>query len=94
MSHLVDPTVIEGIVGAERQQSVHMGRAVSAEQNVYVLHSADCLATGADMRACEFSVALDLGIDRRAWAGSEDKPVQLAIHHDRLVPHAPAGGAQ
>lgn len=86
MSDLVSPDAIEEIVGAKRLSSVHLGRAVSAEQKVYVLHSQRCRDSGADLRACDFSLALDRGIEPSSWAGMEDVPVALGIWHRRLVP--------
>lgn len=86
MAEVVPPADIEAIVGVPRHPSEHWGRAVSAEQTVYVMHSRWCKATVADLRDCPFSVALDKGIDLGDWAGREDEPVQLAIVHGRLVP--------
>ena len=59
MSKLVPASKIEGIVGARRHPTNHQGRAVSAEQTVYVLHSKECLDSGIDLRRCPFSVAMD-----------------------------------
>lgn len=87
MTELVPPTEIEGIVGAKRHPRVHIGRAVSAEQTVYILHSQRCLDIFADLRKCRFSLALDRGIDAGgAWAGQQDKAVFLGVWDGRLVP--------
>jgi hypothetical protein len=86
MSDLVSPTDIERIVGAERRTFLHVGRAVSSEQTVYILHSKGCLDSGIDLRECRFSTALDEGIDLELWANFEDVPVVLRIRDDRLVP--------
>ncbi|MCZ2837159.1 hypothetical protein [Modestobacter sp. VKM Ac-2985] len=92
MSDLVPALEIEEIVGVDRHPTEHWGRAVSAEQTVYILHSEACLASGVDLRDCEFSVALDSGIDMRDWSKREDQPVQLGIDADGwLVPEAGAG---
>lgn len=86
MSDLVDENKIIEIVGSPRHESTHLGRAVSVEQTVYVLHSNECKASGIDLRDCEYSLALDNGIDVDLWAGSEDRAVELAIAGDRLIP--------
>lgn len=88
MSRLEAADKIEGLVGAKRHDSLHLARAVSAEQRVYILHSAECAASGIDLRKCEFSVALDWGIDIVVWKGLEDQVVALAIdaHWGDLLP--------
>lgn len=83
MSDLVDRDDIERIVGAERHLSEHYGRAVSAVQTVYVLHSVECLDSGRDLRACVFSRALDRGINPDEW--TQDQAVRLTIIDGRLV---------
>lgn len=89
VADLVDPDEIEQIVGARRHPHQHLGRAVSAEQTVYVLHSQRCKDSGIDLRECEWSWALDNGIDLADWKGYEDRAVVLAIIHDRLFPVVP-----
>ena len=87
MSRLEPGDKIEAIVGAKRHPTYHLGRAVSAEQRVYVLHSAECAASGIDLRDCQYSEALDLGIDLDVWGDCEDRPVRLLIdpeHYDLL----------
>ena len=79
MSDLVPTEDIERIVGASRRQKMHIGRAVSSEQTVYILHSKECLHSGIDLRDCVFQVALNRGIDMDLWSGHEDCPVELAI---------------
>lgn len=79
MSRVEAADRIEGIVGAHRHDSLHIGRAVSAEQRVYVLHSRECAARGIDLRQCEFSIALDEGIDLSLWEDYQDRPVELGI---------------
>lgn len=86
MSAIVDPERIEGLVGAKRHPTRHLGRAVSAEQTVYVLHSALCKAKGDDLRDCSYSRALDLGIVPSRWEGREDRAVVLGLDRDGLVP--------
>lgn len=81
MSNLVPAEDIEKIVGQQRHNRVHYGRAVTAEQTLYVLHSHECLESGIDMRDCEYSTALDHGIDAAQWAGFEDEAVVLYIDH-------------
>lgn len=88
MSNIVPAHAIEEIVGAERRQTQHLGRAVSVEEKAYILHSRDCLYSGVDLRLCPFSLALDkFGIDLDgAWCGQEDQTVVLDIVDDELVP--------
>lgn len=96
MSDHVDADKIEQIVGLPRHQHMHFARAVSVEQRVYVLHSAVCRASTPDLRDCEYSVALDRGIDKKLWRHWWDVPVFAGIHHRRLVPigeWTPAGRA-
>jgi hypothetical protein len=91
VADLVDPQSIEAIVGVERHATEHYGRAVSGEQEVYVLHSQACRETTPDLRDCAFSVALDRGIEHHvpwsSWRRLLDRPVLLHIRHDGwLVP--------
>ncbi|MCC8930813.1 hypothetical protein [Rhodococcus sp. I2R] len=87
MSEIVSADQIEQIVGAPRTRNLHYGRAVSAEQRVYILHSRRCVDSGIDLRECPYSVALDRGIDiDQWWAGNEDVPVVLGIRGPHLVP--------
>lgn len=80
MTELINPAAIERIVGVHRHATEHLGRAVSAEQRVYILHSAACAAATPDLRDCEYSTTLHLhGIDRSEWVGFEDRPVRLTI---------------
>lgn len=90
MSELVPADKIEQIVGARRHPHQHLGRAVSAEQTVYVLHSQQCKDSGIDLRDCEWSLALDRGIDLDDWKDHEDRPVELATCDRRLFPTTPA----
>ena len=73
---------IEAIVGIQRHATQHYGRAVSAEERFYILHSGECFGTLVDLRQCEFSRALDRGIHPPHWP--MDEPVRLAIHQGRL----------
>lgn len=75
---------IEAIVGAKRDAVLHIGRAVSAEQRVYILHSVACVATGRDLRNCEYSEALDDGIDLEIWGPLQDRPVIVDIDEEVL----------
>jgi hypothetical protein len=86
MSEIVPSDQIEQIVGAQRHRSVHLGRAVSSEQTVYILHSVECRASGIDLRECKFSIALDNDIDLTVWAAYLDRPVLLMIWDGFLVP--------
>lgn len=86
MAELVPIDYIERIVGIKRDQRRHRGRAVSAEQVVYILHSQECLDSGIDLRDCPFSVALDRGINEYDWDGLEDTTVSLRVRDGWLVP--------
>jgi len=86
LTDIVPSDGIEKIVGVPRHHRGHYGRAVSAEQTVYILHSQRCLDTVDDLRNCRFSRALDGGIDREDWDGHEDEAVPLGIWAERLVP--------
>lgn len=86
MSDLVPAADIERIVGIARHRRAHMGRAVSAEQTVYILHSQACLDSGIDLRECRFSTALDRGIRPTDWEDRQDMPVALGVWNDRLIP--------
>lgn len=76
------------VVGVPRHAEWHMAKAVSAEQRVYILHSEACIASGIDLRECEFSMALDLGIDADQWSGWEDVavPVTIDVDAEDLIP--------
>ena len=66
---------------------LHIGRAVTAEQTVYILHSERCRARTKDLRECAFSIALDGGITEADWGGREDIPVVLGVTLDGdLIP--------
>jgi len=90
MTDLVDPTEIETILGIARHETDHYGRAVSAEQQVYVLHSAECRNAGGDLRECPYSIALDKGIEHfypwTSWRRLQDQPVRLEISRGYLLP--------
>ena len=86
MTDRVPTDQIELIVGARRRKRAHLARAVSAEKNVYILHSEECTRRHPDLRLCAFSLALDLGIELDDWAPALDKPVEVGIWHRRLIP--------
>ena len=89
MTNLVPAAEIESKVGHRRHATDHLGRAVSAEQVVYILHSKRCLESGIDLRECDFSVALDRGIALNRWESFQDRPgVKLAVERGRLIPDA------
>lgn len=90
MTDLVPADEIEQIVGARRHSHQHLGRAVSAAQKIYILHSEQCRDSGIDLRECPYSIALDRGIDLDWWHKHQDRAVVLAPYHERLVPVVPA----
>ena len=79
MSDLVSAETIESIVGIKRHATDHLGRAVSGTEIFYILHSQHCVESHRDLRDCEYSLALDNGIDPDEWANFEDQVVRLAI---------------
>ena len=93
MSRLESTETILAVVGVERHASLHIGRAVSADQRVYILHSEKCLATEHDLRNCKFSIALDAGIRMELWAHRQDVPVLLGVDPVRgdLIPFSRIG---
>ena len=88
---------IERIVGAPRHETRHLARAVSAEEQVYVMHSRECIvqvtSRGSDLRVCPFSHGLERGIDMDVWGGWQDRAVEVWISagSERLVPVRLAG---
>lgn len=87
MAELVDPTKIEAIVGTKRHWALHMGRWVTSENMVYILHSARCIEVYADLRTCPFSRALDAGCDPDEWDDWRDQPVALGMATGTLAPY-------
>jgi len=88
VSDIVPTDEIEDIVGAERHEWAHLGRAVSGEQRVYILHSKRCIDVVGDLRDCAWSEALNKGIVFSEWGDWEDQPVWLWIVAGRLLPKA------
>lgn len=88
MSELVDPAEIERIVGVLRHPTKHWARAVSEEQTVYILHSQECKDTQDDLRDCQFSIALEAGLEDvwKYWEDLQDTPVAVRIWYGYLVP--------
>lgn len=82
MSNLVDPSSIERIVGLNRHPTVHLGRVVTAEDTVYIMHSEACVVDTPDLRDCPYSIALDKGVDVDRW--DRDVPAVLWIKDGRL----------
>lgn len=87
MTKIVPAEQIEQIVGCPRHPRLHLARAVSDEQTVYILHSQLCLGIHQDLRNCLFSRALDRGIELEVWAGYQDRPVGVWVDGScKLVP--------
>ena len=90
----MDQREIERIVGARRRPHTHIGQLVTAEDTVYILHSADCLTKHPDLRDCPYSRALDLSCGEHwripdLWGATRDVPVTLATYRGLLVPANP-----
>lgn len=94
MSDLVDPTEIEHRVGRRRHTTLHYGRADYETSQVYVLHSEECRSSTPDLRDCEYSIALDRGIEAfypwLFWSTRQDQTVPLTIGKGWLIPDLPA----
>ncbi len=86
MTEVVEPDVIEKVVGVPRSERAHWAKAVSADKKVYLLHSRFCLEVTKDLRLCPYSRALDNGIDIREWI--EDVPLLVEVHDGHLSPAA------
>lgn len=76
--NIVSAEDIEEIVGAKRFKNLHIARAVSSEQTVYILHSQRCFDSTGDLRDCVYSQALSWGIDTEVWSDFEDRPVVVS----------------
>ncbi|GAA3962880.1 hypothetical protein [Gordonia caeni] len=71
----------------KRHPTKHIGRVVTDEQAVYIMHPESCLRFHDDLRECRYSRALDNGIDVDEWRGHEDRPVVLsALAAVRIYP--------
>lgn len=87
MSDIVSSDEIEQIVGAYRDRTLHIGRVVTSEDRVYILHSVECRQAHPDLRECAMSRALDLGVDLDDWRDATDRPMVLGLSdRARLVP--------
>ena len=85
MSTLVDPGEIETIVGARRHSVKHLGRLITETRTVYVLHSHLCRNTGRDLRECEFSIAMDEGVDWTLFTEQLDRPIIMGVDSRGLL---------
>ena len=74
--------MIEEIVGVPRDPVDHIARAVDSEEVVYVLHAVDC----EDIYTCEYTEALDRGIDLNIWQHYADTPIAVEIVDGWLTP--------
>ena len=77
MTERVPSWEVEGIVGAKRHETLHLGRMDTYTGKVYILHPHWCLGQTLDLRSCWFSQALDRGINPEEWRGYENQPVVL-----------------
>lgn len=83
MSELVPTDQIEEIVGVKRHPNSHYGRAVTATQTFYILHSQACVDSTPDLRECPFSTAMDRGI--KGLGARTDQAVRLDVASGYLV---------
>lgn len=77
MTEKIPAWEVEGVVGAKRHPTLHLGRMDTYKGKVYVLHSQECLEKTEDLRDCWFSHALDKGVKPTEWRGYENQPVVL-----------------
>lgn len=77
---------IEAIVGIQRHSTVHYGRAVSATDQFYILHSRRCLRDFPDSMDCPFSFSMLHGINRKEWAKWQDMALPIGIRRGMVVP--------
>ena len=89
MTSLVPADSIEQVVGRRRHPTDHIARRIG--QTVYILHSVECREAGHDLRACDFSRALDIGCDHLSWEPYGESPVFVAVSRGGLL--IPAGPA-
>lgn len=73
---------IEEIVGVPRDPVDHIARAVTEEEVVYILHSSVC----EDIYTCEYTEALDRGIDLNIWQHYADTPIAVEVVDGWLTP--------
>lgn len=80
MTRLEDNATIESIVGVRRHPTAHLAVARTVDSRVYILHSAECIASTAsgDLRDCDYSRTLDRGIDLEVWKNDLDRAVIIA----------------
>jgi hypothetical protein len=81
MSDFVPSDHVEEIVGAKRDNTLHLARAITAEQRVYLLHSVECVEEFEDLRECEFSLSLEKGIYFELWEELFDEAVVVTLGH-------------
>lgn len=86
MTTPIPASAVVALVGVGRHATEHWGRTDSNEEQVYILHSKECRDAREDLTQCEYSIALDEGIDSDDWVEFEDKPVRLEIRNGTLTP--------
>ena len=89
MTDPVPAVSIEQIVGRRRHPTDHIARRIG--QAVYILHSVECRESGHDLRACDYSRALDMGCGVVSWEPYGESPVVVAVSRGGvLIPEGPA----
>lgn len=80
MTRTVPADQIEAIVGTKRDPHRHIVCAILGKNpDVYILHSADCLATGRPLTECPYSLARDRGMSLQRWVGFFNQPVYVRL---------------
>lgn len=79
MTECVTWEQMQEVFGIPRLDHVHVAKAVSDEQVLYILHSQDCLDRTEDLRTCPYAEAQNQGVDEAAWEPYLDKIVVVAL---------------
>lgn len=92
MVDLVDPNIIETILGLPRHDHHHYG--LPKDDGIfYIMHSRECVSNQPDLRDCEFSIALGRnGVDldlfnvnqsaRLVWTTISNYMLNRSSHED------------
>lgn len=83
MSIQIPDRYAEAIVGAPRHPYLHLGRGVSFQRHLYILHSEECRRNLDDLRECRYSLAFDNGLSEEDWREYLDRTVGLYVSSDK-----------
>lgn len=85
MERIVPDEHMEQLVGARRSRELHIAKASSRDQRVYILHPWTCLSDNEDVAGCEFHEMLENGISLDKWQDSLDIPVVIGLDNEAPV---------